>query len=131
MTKVDFYTGAEDKLRTACKLCHKAMQNNLRVLLHTPDEATTDALDKLLWQYSDIAFVPHCRSDEPNAGEMPVVIGHDSESLSIHAAARAYAQIFQLGARPVARLHAPQSELGQHRVSLALLAHGEAAQHPV
>jgi DNA polymerase-3 subunit chi len=37
VTKVDFYTGSEDKLRTACQLSHKAMQNGLRVLLHAPD----------------------------------------------------------------------------------------------
>ena len=41
VTKVDFYTGSTDKLRTACQLSHKAMQNGLRVLLHTPDEATS------------------------------------------------------------------------------------------
>ena len=40
MTKVDFYTGSDDKLRTACQLSHKAMQNGVRVLLHTPDAAT-------------------------------------------------------------------------------------------
>ena len=79
MTKVDFYSGVDDKLRTACKLSHKAMQNGLRVLLHTPDEATAGALDKLLWHYPATAFMPHCRSHEASAAEMPVVVGHDSE----------------------------------------------------
>ncbi len=77
MTKVDFYTGSTDKLRTACQLSHKAMQNGLRVLLHTPDEATTSALDKLLWHYPAIAFIPHCRSHEEDAANMPVLLGHD------------------------------------------------------
>ncbi len=72
MTKVDFYTGSTDKLRTACQLSHKAMQNGMRVLLHTPDEATTEALDKLLWHYPATAFIPHCRSHETAAHEMPV-----------------------------------------------------------
>jgi hypothetical protein len=27
VTQVDFYTGSTDKLRTACQLSHKAMQN--------------------------------------------------------------------------------------------------------
>ncbi|MBI5437258.1 MAG: DNA polymerase III subunit chi [Nitrosomonadales bacterium] len=80
MTKVDFYTGSADKLRTACQLSHKAMQNGMRVLLHTPDEATTEALDKLLWHYPAIAFIPHCRSHETAAHEMPVVVGHQSET---------------------------------------------------
>ncbi len=79
MTKVDFYTGVDDKLRTACHLSHKAMQSGLRVLLHTSDEATTEALDKLLWQYSVTAFIPHCRNDEA-AAEMPVVVDHRGEN---------------------------------------------------
>ncbi|MDE2310149.1 MAG: DNA polymerase III subunit chi [Betaproteobacteria bacterium] len=80
MTKVDFYTGSTDKLRTACQLSHKAMQNGLRVLLHTPDEATTETLDKLLWHYPAIAFIPHCRSHETAACDMPVVVGHQSKA---------------------------------------------------
>jgi len=80
MTKVDFYTGSTDKLRTACQLSHKAMQNGLRVLLHTPDEATTEALDKLLWHYPSTAFIPHCRSHEAAAHDMPVVVGCQSET---------------------------------------------------
>lgn len=123
MTKVDFYTGAEDKLRTACKLCHKAMENNLRVLLHTPDEATTDALDKLLWQYPEIAFVPHCRSNEIAASEMPVVIGHDCESfphhevlISLHTTSLPFFSRFQRVIEIVSR-DAEDARLGRERFS--------------
>lgn len=77
MTKVDFYTGSEDRLRTACQLSHKAMQNGLRVLLHAPDESTADKLDKLLWHYPPTAFMPHCHSHEADAATLPVVIGRD------------------------------------------------------
>ncbi len=77
MTKVDFYTGSEDKLRTACQLSQKAMQNGLRVLLHVPDEATADKLDKLLWHFPATAFMPHCRSQDADAAAMPIIIGHD------------------------------------------------------
>ena len=79
MTKIDFYTGTDDKLRTACVLSHKAMQNGLRVLLHTPDQATTDMLDQLLWQHPAAAFIPHCLSSDQAAAEMPVIIGHQPE----------------------------------------------------
>ena len=74
MTKVDFYTGSADKLRTACQLSHKAMQNGVRVALSTPDAATADALDKLLWQFPATAFIPHCRSDAEEAAQCPVVL---------------------------------------------------------
>ena len=79
MTKVDFYTGVTDKLHTACLLSHKAMQNGLRVLLHTPDEATAEQLDKLLWQHPATAFVPHCLSSDAAAAKMPVIITYQPE----------------------------------------------------
>lgn len=63
MTKVDFYTGSADKLRTACQLSHKAMQHGMHTVISLPDEASCDALDKLLWQYPDTAFIPHARSN--------------------------------------------------------------------
>lgn len=77
MTKVDFYTGSEDKLRTACQLSHKAMQNGVRVLLHVPDDDTLTKLDKLLWHYPATAFMPHCLSNATEASTMPIVIGRD------------------------------------------------------
>jgi len=84
MTKIDFYTGSTDKLRTACQLSHKAMQNGMRVLLHTPDADTADTLDRLLWQYPVTAFIPHCRSHQQEAATMPVVLGHDHEMTPPH-----------------------------------------------
>lgn len=84
MTKIDFYTGSEDKLRTACQLSHKAMQNGVRVVLSAPDAATTDALDKLLWQYPATAFIPHSRSDAAESEEMPVVLNSGSERFPHH-----------------------------------------------
>ena len=84
MTKVDFYTGSEDKLRTACQLSHKAMQNGVRVLLGTPDAATCDALDKLLWHYPPTAFIPHCRSNADEAGHTPVLLSLDEEKFPHH-----------------------------------------------
>ncbi len=79
MTRVDFYTGSEDKLRTACQLSHKAMQHGLRVLLHVPDDATADKLDRLLWHYPPTAFMPHCHSNQAEAVDMPVVIARDEQ----------------------------------------------------
>jgi len=79
MTKVDFYTGSEDKLRTACQLSHKAMQSGVRVALSTPDAATADALDKLLWQFPATAFIPHCRSDAEEAAQCPVVLNSGND----------------------------------------------------
>ncbi len=83
MTKVDFYTGSSDKLRTACQLSHKAMQNGVRVVLSAPKEAA-EALDKLLWQFPATAFIPHCRSNAAEAEQMPVVLDSGGERFPHH-----------------------------------------------
>ena len=79
MTKVDFYTGSKDKLRTACQLSHKAMQKGVRTAISLPDASTCDALNKLLWHYPATAFIPHCHSDAEEAEQMPVVLNHGGE----------------------------------------------------
>lgn len=80
MTKVDFYTGSTDKLRTACQLSHKAMQHELHTVISLPDLASCDALDKLLWQYPDTAFIPHARCGAPDANQVPVILSHDNDT---------------------------------------------------
>lgn len=77
MTKVSFYTGAEDKLRTACQLSQKALQQGMRVLLHVPTDELATQLDQLLWHYPPTAFLPHCHGHEADAATLPVVIGRD------------------------------------------------------
>jgi DNA polymerase-3 subunit chi len=83
VTKVDFYTGSTDKLRTACQLSHKAMQNGVRVVLSAP-QTIADALDKLLWQFPATAFIPHCRSDATEADQTPVVLDCGGERFPHH-----------------------------------------------
>ena len=84
MTKIDFYTGSTDKLRTACQLSHKAMQKGVRTVIYAHDAATADALDKLLWHYPATAFIPHCRSDAAEAEQMPVLLSLGSDKLPHH-----------------------------------------------
>ena len=74
MTRIDFYLNAENKLRSACLLSLKAMQNGLRTVVSFPDEPQLQAFDQLLWRYPGTAFVPHCRSDESLASRTPVLL---------------------------------------------------------
>jgi DNA polymerase-3 subunit chi len=84
MTKVDFYTGSSDKLRTACQLSHKAMQKGLRTVISSPDSSTYEALDKLLWHYPATAFIPHCSSDADEVELVPVILDHGGERFPHH-----------------------------------------------
>jgi len=79
---ISFYTGAAEKFRTACLLANKAMQSGLRVLILTPDEAATAALDRMLWTYPGIAFMPHGRL----SGDLtlPVLVDHQLSTALPH-----------------------------------------------
>lgn len=56
------------------------MQKGARVVLSTPDAATTDLLEKLLWQFPATAFIPHCRSDSIDADKFPVVLNSGNDA---------------------------------------------------
>lgn len=85
MTRIDFYLNAENKLRSACLLSHKAMQNGVRTLISFPDEPQLLAFDQLLWRYPAAGFVPHCRSDDPLASRTPVLLHRGELPLPEHA----------------------------------------------
>jgi len=84
MTQVDFYTGVNDKLHTVCNLSQKAVQNGLRVLVHTPHQSILEALDELLWTYPATSFLPHCRNNAENSSRMPIILSHQDEIFPHH-----------------------------------------------
>lgn len=70
MLKVTFYLPNTDseprRHQFICRLTHKIYQLGHRVHLQTPDAASTETLDKLLWCFADTAFLPHStRTDDP------------------------------------------------------------------
>ncbi len=91
MTRVDFYFNAGSKLQVACQLAAKALQQRLRVLIYAPDDEVARNLDRMLWTYQAIGFVPHCMASDPLAPETPVLIsrdaqpaGHDEVMMNLH-----------------------------------------------
>jgi len=81
MTEVLFYANADNKLQTACTLTAKALGRGMRVMLFTPDSATTERLSKLIWSAPATGFVPHCRSADRLAPVTPVIVDHVAEPL--------------------------------------------------
>ncbi len=74
-TRIIFYSGSRDKLETACRLCAKAVQQNMGMLVYVPDALVRDELDKLLWTFSATSFVAHCDiRDADLIGMTPVVL---------------------------------------------------------
>ena len=84
MTRIDFYTGVSDRLRAAAALCGKAVARGLTVLVASPDEATSQALSRVLWSQPPTGFVPHVPAGHPLAAVTPVVLDHQLAQLDRH-----------------------------------------------
>lgn len=82
MTEILFYTFAENPLDVARRVATKAHAQGKRVLIHAPDPAVADAIDRLLWTTPALGFVPHCRDTDALAGETPVLIGTRADALA-------------------------------------------------
>lgn len=80
MTSIDFYFNAQDRLQVACRLAGKAMKQKQRMLIYAPDADTASRIDKMLWTWPAIGFVPHCAVHEPLAAETPVLIASGEDS---------------------------------------------------
>lgn len=74
MTSIDFYFNADDRLAVACRLASKAFAHKKRLLIFTPDRETANRIDRLLWIWQPLSFIPHCLADDPLAAQTPVLI---------------------------------------------------------
>jgi DNA polymerase III subunit chi len=74
LTTIDFYFNAEDRLQVACRLAGKAAGQKKRLLIYAPEAETASRIDKLLWTWPAIGFVPHCPVHDPLAADTPVLI---------------------------------------------------------
>jgi DNA polymerase-3 subunit chi len=80
MTRIDFYFNADSKLQVACQLAAKALQQRLRVLVFAPDESVARSIDRMLWTFQALAFVPHCLTSDVLAQDTPILIARDAEA---------------------------------------------------
>ncbi len=76
MTDIYFYSGAGNKLETACQLCAKAIHQGVKVLIYSVDSSIINQLDRLLWTFSPTSFVAHCKiyDDEGRMSVTPVIL---------------------------------------------------------
>jgi DNA polymerase III subunit chi len=79
VTTIDFYFNAEDRFQVACRLAGKAVAQKKRMLIYAPGPEAASRIDRLLWTWPAIGFVPHCAVHDVLAGETPVLIASDAE----------------------------------------------------
>ena len=80
MTTIDFYFNAPDRLQVACRLAAKAMADGKRMLIYAPDAEVAAKLDKLMWTWPAVGFVPHVAADDALAPETPVLISRGDDT---------------------------------------------------
>ncbi len=80
MTSIDFYFNAPDRLQVACRLAGKALAQKQRLLVYAPDAETASRIDKMLWTWPAIGFVPHCMAHDRLAADTPVLIAAGDET---------------------------------------------------
>jgi DNA polymerase III subunit chi len=80
VTTIDFYFNAEDPLQVACRLAAKAVSQNKRMLIYAPEGDTASRIDKMLWTWQAVGFLPHCAAGDEIAAETPVLIASGEET---------------------------------------------------
>jgi DNA polymerase III subunit chi len=80
VTTIDFYFNAEDRFQVACRLAAKAASQKKRMLIYAPDPGTAGVIDKMLWTWQAIGFLPHCAATDELAAETPVLIAAGEET---------------------------------------------------
>ncbi len=81
MTQIFFYHSAADRIAATVALIGKTFAQRKALLVYAPDAEVAATLDRQLWMHPPTGFVPHVRSDSPLAGETPVLITNQLDSL--------------------------------------------------
>lgn len=79
MTSIEFHYNANEPIRLAATLVANFVQNGRKVLIYAPDATWYQAIDRMLWTYTQLSFVPHCAFDADVAPETAVWLSNQTE----------------------------------------------------
>ncbi len=79
MPRADFYLIAkprfrEEPLRLVCELAKKAFEADLWTLVLARDDEQAEALDEMLWDMGDDAYIPHQVAGDEEDDSTPILI---------------------------------------------------------
>ena len=80
MTRIDFHVNAPSKIAYACRLARKARAAGNLLVFYSADRNLLAALDRDLWTFSALDFLPHCFASDPLAGVTPILLAGASKS---------------------------------------------------
>ena len=76
MTRVDFHFNAPGKLQYGSRLVRKIYRAGHKVVVYAQPETIAE-LDRMLWTFSALEFIPHVAADHQLAGRTPVLLASD------------------------------------------------------
>lgn len=74
MSEILFYPDTPDKLAFACHFVARGHAAGRKLVVRAPDAASAEQLDRVLWVFDSLAFIPHVRAGHPLSAETPVLI---------------------------------------------------------
>ncbi len=77
MTRIDFHFNAAGKLNYTCRLARKALTQGSRMVIFSSERKVLAELDRELWTFSTLDFLPHCFLEDPLSPHTPIVLSHD------------------------------------------------------
>lgn len=86
-TRIDFYLidnpPTDAFYTTVCRIINKAYLQSHKIYVYCSDDAQTQTMDKLLWTFQDISFLPHQIQQQDVMTDIPIVLGDISQSIPI------------------------------------------------
>ncbi len=79
MTHIDFHVNASTKLAYACRLARKVYGTGTPMVFYAGDE-TLATFDRLLWTFSPVDFIPHCRARDALAPVTPILLAGPADA---------------------------------------------------
>ncbi len=86
MTQIDFHSNVPERFGYVCRLVRKAYGAGQKMVVHG-SSADLAKLDSLLWSFSALDFLPHCRMGTPaaeHAADTPIVLAAELEHVPHH-----------------------------------------------
>ena len=82
MTRIHFYSNADDRLQAACAWLASAWHERKPVVVFAPETEMAERLDRMLWMQPATGFLPHCTANAALAAETPVLIARQLEEVT-------------------------------------------------
>lgn len=79
--RISFYFNVRNREQALCQLVGKALAAGQTMNILTESTAASAVLDRLLWEFPQNSFLPHCGPENPNAARAPILIDHRPELL--------------------------------------------------